>query len=271
MTTWIIYAGFLVTGVFSGFLGGFAGVGGGVINVPALDALFHALGLPPDSSFTYARGTSLAIILMTSISASRTHHDDNGVNWPATVWSIVGGAVGTTIASQIALNTDPTIMKAAFGIVLWGVAARIFWSKSPEHVDGAEVTSPWFFLAMGASAGIIVGLFGLGGGILNLPILLLLGRFQPHRAVGTSAAVVAGYAAIGAANYAWATPPAEAQIPHAVGYVHLPAWIFVAAASMILAHYGARAAQKLDPKPLKMAISGLMVIVGLRYVAGLFF
>ncbi|MCZ7582192.1 MAG: sulfite exporter TauE/SafE family protein [Deltaproteobacteria bacterium] len=92
----------------------------------------------------------------------------------------------------------------------------------------------------------------------------------PHRAIGTSAALVVFYAGFAAANYAFTGWSETRGVPGTLGFIYLPAWIFMVPASMIAAHFGARAAGRIDPKPLRSIIAVLLALIGVRFVAALF-
>ncbi|MBZ0272569.1 sulfite exporter TauE/SafE family protein [bacterium] len=255
---------YLAAGATAGFIAGFLGVGGGIIYVPVLSHLFRLEGVGGNDIFHLALGTSLAAIILTATSSARTHHASRMVDWRAVGWTGAGGVIGATLAAQIALRIEGAWLQTMFGAMLIGVALHLGLTKSTPHVKGSERRSRLLLASLGIVAGFFSGFFGVGGGIVNVPLFILFANFAPHRAVGTSSALVVVYAIAAAANYVAATPPAA--IPGAVGFVYLPAWIALAPASIGMAHLGATAARRVNPRPLKQFFALLLFVIGLRDV-----
>ncbi len=109
------------------------------------------------------------------------------------------------------------------------------------------------FLAIGLAAGLLSGLFGIGGGVLIVPALLLVGRMQPAMATGTSlGALLLPVGALGAWEY------------YRHGHVNVRAALLVALGLLIGAYFGARFAQGVDPATAKRAFAVFLLVVSVR-------
>ncbi|MEP6905854.1 MAG: sulfite exporter TauE/SafE family protein [Gemmatimonadales bacterium] len=111
----------------------------------------------------------------------------------------------------------------------------------------------FLFIAIGFGAGILSGLFGIGGGVVIVPALVLLARFVPVTATGTSlAALLLPVGALGAWEY------------YKRGDLNIPAALFIAVGIFFGAWIGARFAQQLTPVQLKRAFAVFLVLVAGR-------
>jgi uncharacterized membrane protein YfcA len=186
---------FVGIGLLAGGLGALLGVGGGVILVPGL-VLFG--GLP----FTAAVGTSLVCIVGTSTSAAAEYlrQDRVDVGWALEFqWYTVLGAV---VASLAAASIPARPLEAAFAVLLVVTAVRM-WPKqrvaSSSHAT--QKAHPAIARTAGVGAGAVAGFLGIGGGIINVPILHLLLGVPFERAVATSVYVIGVTASAGGAVY----------------------------------------------------------------------
>ncbi len=260
----------ILLGIAAGFVSGFFGVGGGIIYVPLLDFFFVMMGISPNNAFSLAKGTSLAAIVMNASSAARTHHTQGNVFWKAVLWAGLGSVFGSTLSTQISITLDQAVVKAIFGIFLIVVSTRLLRKKQMKKQGNSERHEAPLLLGIGFASGLIAGLFGVGGGIIGMPFFILLARMPPpHRAIGTSCAVCVIAAAVGFVNYVVGGIAHHVDIPNALGFFHFKTWILLTPSSIIAAHYGAKAAGKINPEPLKRVFAGLIILVGLRFIVSL--
>ena len=259
---------FLVTGVASGLAAGLMGVGGGLINVPALYYVFQTLGYPQEHCLHMALGTSLAIIIFTSTSSARTHYKKGNLIPRVALTAGVGGVLGALAASLIAVRLSDTILRIAFALFLYLAAARLILNKQPE----ADTTEADFRLgfpllaAIGLGSGILSGFFGIGGGLIGVPLFILAAKLTPHKAVGSSSGMVVILAIFGALGYAFSTPPVP--LANTFGFVQIPAWILVASSSILSAHFGAVIASKVSSKKLTIIFVIGLVLVATKMLLG---
>jgi uncharacterized membrane protein YfcA len=270
MDVFIIY--YLIAGAFAGILAGLFGIGGGMIIVPALIYIFKAQGVPEATLTHIGIGTSLATIIVTSISSLRAHNSRGAVNW--NVWKrmapglVAGSLIGAGIASVIQGNS----LQALIGIGAFLVGLKILFMKNKalEENDLSKLPSPAVQTGLGGCIGIVSAIFGIGGGTLTVPILSYCG-LKIKNAVGTSAACGLPIASAGAVGFfvfgQFIDPNIKETLPNGVlGFVHVYAFLCVSLASFFTAGIGAKLAHKLPATTLKKAFAVLLLIVGVKLV-----
>ena len=252
---------FLLTGAASGVLAGLFGVGGGLIVVPALAFILPTLGTAPEVVMHSAIGTSLAVIGLTGISSTRSHHARGGVIWPI-FWKLAPGIViGSLIGATVAHLVSSEALKRCVGIGALLIAIQMLIDAAPKATRSAPGA-----VGLGL-VGVVIGglsaLIGIGGGSLTVPYLNAC-NIDMRRAVGTSAACgmpIAWAGAVGFAVNGWGAP---GLAPWSIGYIDLAAFAGIAAMSVFTAPLGARLAHGLPPKLLKRAFALFLAAVSAR-------
>lgn len=253
-------------GVVVGILAGLLGVGGGLVIVPALTYFFEAQGFPRQGGIQLALGTSLATILFTSLSSARAHHLNGFVDWSLVKRISPGILVGTYLGGVVAARLDSTVLKVVFTVFLVLVALQILSGAKPRPtrtLPGAPGTT-----GVGLAIGAVSSWVGIGGGSMSVPFMLWC-NVDPRRAVGTSAAIGFPIALAGAVTYVVNGLGANTGVPHAVGYIHVPALVGVSVFSMLMAPLGARLASRLDPARVKRWFAWLLLAVAAKMLYSL--
>jgi hypothetical protein len=256
---------YLSLGAFAGVMAGLLGVGGGLIIVPALVAIWAASGVQSAHVMHLAVGTSLATIVLTSISSVRAHHVHGAVAWPV-FWRLAPGiVVGAALGAGLAAGLPGAVLKKFFGVFELAVAVQLSLGLRPKAERG--LPGPFGVSAAGGVIGVISAILGIGGGTLTVPFLTWCG-VSIQKAVATSAAcglpiAVAGSLAYVAMGWNVAGLPAAAA-----GYVYIPALAGVAAASVLSAPLGARLAHRLSATALKRVFAVFLAALGVWMLAG---
>ncbi len=241
----------LVTvGVAAGGLGALLGVGGGIILVPGLILL---AGLP----FHSAVAASLVCVVATSVSGSVVYLRRARVELDVAVRLQLFTVVGAVAAGLVATAIPAGPLYLAFALLLVVTAYRMWPRSGREHADAHPVDGRRGAVAAGASvgAGAVAGLLGVGGGILNVPILhLLLGR-SFDRAAATSVYMIGVTAAAAAAVYL----VRGAVEPTIAGVTMLGTLAGAAVAAAL--------GERLDRRLLKVAFVLLLLYVAVRMVS----
>ena len=266
---------FLIIGALAGFAAGLFGVGGGTIIVPLLFIVFTQMDYSPDTVMHLALGTSLATIIITSISSLMAHNKKGGVMWPVFKNLTPGLAIGCFFGAGIAGQISGLYLQLIVGVFLLWVAYKMFTGgkkktkSSAQHTDAALPSKPKQ-LAAGAGIGIASAIFGIGGGSLTVPYLTRYGVVM-QKAVGTSAACGLPIAIAGALGFMIFGMQANVNVPNAIGFVHIYAFLGISIMSFFTAKLGAKVAHILSPTLLKKCFAVLLTVVGFYFLyKGLF-
>ncbi|RKG32082.1 sulfite exporter TauE/SafE family protein [Acinetobacter tianfuensis] len=255
---------YLLIGAIAGFAAGLFGVGGGLIIVPILFIVFTQLNYDPAIIMHMAVGTSLATIIVTSISSVSAHHKKGAVMWSVFRNLAPGLVAGSFLGAGIADYMSGQGLQLLIGFFAVWVAFKMF-KGAHVAVDPAQtLPSKPMQLAAGGGIGIASAIFGIGGGSLTVPYLNRHGVVM-QKAVATSAACGLPIAVAGALGFMW-FGQSNVEVPNTIGYVHIYAFIGISAMSFITAKLGAKAAHILSPAMLKKCFAGLLTTVGLYFI-----
>jgi uncharacterized membrane protein YfcA len=265
----------VAVGALSGFLAGLFGIGGGAILVPVFYECFRLAGVPLDARMPLCIGTSLAIIIPTSIRSWRAHHVRGAVDTDIlrTWWLPV--LVGVVAGSITARYAPERLFKIVFVMVAWSAAARLLLARANWNF-GEELPRGPLMKLYGFFVGILSTLMGIGGGLFSNLLMTFYGR-PIHQAVATSSALAVLISIPGALGYVYAGWPAAArypdvaalQFPFALGYVSLIGAALVMPTSLFTAPLGVRAAHAMSKRTLEVAFGTYLFVVGCRFVIAL--
>jgi len=261
------YLLYLATGLFTGLLSGLLGVGGGLIMVPVLSFIFAHLGFPAEFIMHMALGTSLAVIMATSIASSYSHHSHKNVDWAILKNITFGIILGAFFGSLVAAKFDASLLKGLFTIYVFLVALQILsdYAPNPARILPARPA----LNCVGIIIGWVSSFVGIGGGTLSVPFLMYC-NVDAKRAIGSSSAIGLPIAIAGALGY-MVSGLKVVNLPNlSVGFIYLPAFIVIALASLISAPFGALLVQKLSIKKLKKIFAVLLIVIGLNMLRSLF-
>lgn len=262
-------------GALTGLLAGLFGVGGGVLAVPILYELFQMIGVPDEVRMPLCVGTSLAIIIPTSIRSFKTHHAKGAVDMAILrIWAIPVVA-GVAAGSFLARYAPPEVFKAVFVFVA-GISAIRLLSGKDSWRFGEELPAKPIMIVWGGVIGVLSALMGIGGGQLSNLFLTFYNR-PIHQAIATSSGLGILISIPGAIGYIFAGLPVAAaypdvtalQLPLAVGYVSLVGALLFIPTSVYLAPMGAHLAHRLPKRRLEVAFGIFLLLVCLRFVISL--
>ncbi len=265
----------LATGALAGFLAGIFGIGGGAVLVPVLYECFRIAGVPLEARMPLCIGTSLAIIIPTSIRSWQAHRKRGSVDMDILKrWAlpVLGGVI---LGSVIARYAPEKLFKIVFVGVAWSAAARLLLGKENWRL-GDEMPKGIFMKAYGFFIGLLSTLMGIGGGLFSNLLMTFYGR-PIHQAIGTSAGLAVLISIPGALGYIYAGWPAASrfpdvaalQLPFAVGYISLIGAALVMPTSLLVAPLGVRVAHLLTKRKLEIAFGIYLLIVSSRFVVSL--
>lgn len=258
---WVWALAYVALGVVAGFFAGLLGVGGGGIIVPVLTTLFAAQNFPHEHLVHLALGTSMATIVMTSISSLRAHHAHGAVHWDIVRGVAPGVLIGTFGGTFLASRVATLPLAIFFGCFMAYVSVQMILNVKPKPSRG--LPGPAGLAGVGAGIGLVSALVAIGGGSLSVPFMTWC-NVRMQNAIGTSAAIGLPIALAGAFGYlinGWGTAGLPAG---SVGYVYLPALLLITGVSALTAPLGARLAHRLPVATLKKIFAGVLVLLSLK-------
>jgi uncharacterized membrane protein YfcA len=271
---WLVVA-LLAAGAITGLLAGVFGVGGGAVAVPILYELFRILEVPEEVRMPLCVGTSLAIIIPTSIRSFNAHRAKGAVDMTILrVWA-VPVVLGVVIGSIIARYAPADLFKAVFVVVAGLSAIRLLFGKDTWRF-GLDMPAKPIMVAYGWIIGILSALMGIGGGQLSNLFMTFYNR-PIHQAVATSSGLGILISIPGALGYIYAGWPHMADYPNviafqpplALGYISLLGFVLFIPTSTWMAPIGARLAHRLSKRRLEVAFGIFLLLVCARFAASL--
>ncbi len=251
---------FILIGAAAGYLAGFLGIGGGLVTVPALTLLFLKMPETGDQAIHFAVATSLATMLVTSLSSVIAHHRREAVIWPEVKRLVPGLLIGAAAGALLAGALAPLRLTLVFAVFAFLAGLQLLFSptvRGQKPLPGNATTSVVGFVIGGISS-----MVGIGGGSMTGPWLMWHGIRAQH-AVATAAAC--GYPIALAGTLTFALLGELRNLPGpAVGYVHGPAWIAIAIAGAAFAPLGAATVHRLSPLLVKRLFGAVLLLIALR-------
>jgi uncharacterized membrane protein YfcA len=262
-------AALLVAGVVAGLLAGLFGIGGGAILVPIFFHVFGLLGVTDAVRMHLALGTSLAIIVPTSIRSFAAHRQKGAVDIALLKGWIVAVPLGTIIATVIAAWASSTELRLIFAVIALVLALRMIFNRQSWRLGDDLPPNPLKF-AVGTGIGILSGLMGIGGGVMNNTFMTLYGR-TIHQAVATSSGVGVLISIPGLIGYVWGGWGEPGLPPFSTGYINWLAVALLIPVTLYSAPYGARIAHALTKRQLEFSFALFLVSVSIQFFASVIF
>ncbi|MET0067172.1 MAG: sulfite exporter TauE/SafE family protein [Candidatus Thiodiazotropha sp.] len=250
----------LAAGALAGTAAGLLGIGGGVIIVPVLSLVFEAQGVTPEIIIKVAVGTSLATISLTAVSSIWAHHRRGAVRWPLVRTMTPGVVVGSLLGAWLADLIPGYWLTLGFVAFLILVSMQMAWGPVSA---GRGLPGAGMLRSVSALVGCISALMGIGGGALHVPYLSWCG-VPVKQSIATAAAIGLPLALASTLGFVM-TGQDEANLPeYSLGYVNLPAFAGVVAASILFAPLGARLAHQLPERVIKRLFAVFLFVLALR-------
>lgn len=261
----------------SGIIGSLVGLGGGVILVPSMLYIGLTLGLFPDMTPQRVVGLSVVMMIFTGLSSSLSYMKTKQIDYKSGLIFVIGSVPGTIVGAWLNKGMDLISFNLFFGILLIFLSTLLFVRDKLKPIDWfvnhgvkKSFTDPqgqtfeygfpaWFAVGFSFFVGMISGLFGIGGGSLMVPAMVLLFRFPPHVAVATSMFMVF-----------------LTSIVNSLSHIYLGnvPWIYtipVIVGAYAGAKLGAALNKRLKSKTLVLILQIVMMLIGIRSIMeGLF-
>jgi uncharacterized protein len=259
---WLLAAG-LVTGVLAGLFG----IGGGSILVPVLYELFRSLGVDEAVRMHLAVGTSLAVIVPTSLRSFAGHRARGAVDMELVRSMALAVVAGVCLGAVLARYSDEAVLKGIWVVAASLISLKLFFGREDWRLGGAIPGQP-FRAVYGAFVGLLSTLMSIGGGVFITALMTFYGHTM-QRAVGTSSAFGPIIAIPGALGFVWAGWHAAGLPPGSLGYVSLLGALLIAPTSVLAAPLGVRIAHGISRRTLELAFATFLALVGVRFLLSL--
>jgi uncharacterized membrane protein YfcA len=251
-------------GLVTGVLAGLFGVGGGAITVPILFEVFRVLGIEPGIAMPLAVGSSLAIIIPTSIRSARGHYRKGAMDTSVLrAWAVpivIGVAMGAVVASY----APPTVFQGVFVVVGLLNATKLLFGRESWRL-AADMPKGFGLRIWGWLVGILSALMGIGGGAISTMILTLHGR-PIHQAIATSAGVGVLISIPGAIGYVIAGWGRAGLPPDALGFVSLLGVALIVPTTLMTTQIGVNLAHSMPRRRLEVLFGLFILTVCARFL-----
>lgn len=253
---------YFLLGVIAGFVGGLFGLGGGVVIVPLLILSFTAQGFSSDVLTHMAIGTSLATIVVTSVSAAWVHHKRESVLWHTFFRLAPGICVGAVLGGLVAAKLSGQLLQLVFGFLMMAVSVQVSVGIKPG--PHRELPGAAGLASAGSVFGLCSALFGIGGGSLTTPYLLWC-NVPVHKAIATSAVCGLPIGLFAAITYGLSG--AAKELPdYSLGFIYLPALFGIMLATIVSVRWGAALAHRIPARQLRRLFAAVLFLLGGRFV-----
>ena len=248
----------------AGFAAGLFGIGGGLITVPILFYIFTSSGIESSYLMHLAVGTSFAIIIPTSTVSVMTHHQHKAVDFSIVkgygIFVITGVILGTIFAAN--LKTKPLIL--FFSAVVYLLAFYLLFLKEKEKDIKINMGLPSKIIS-GLITGFISAPMGIGGAVMNVPILKFFG-YPINKAIGSAAAIGFVIALFGAIGFFISGTYLNVNLPLSVGFINIPAFLIFVPITTFMARVGAKKSHIVEKQKLTKYFGFFLIIIGSKFL-----
>ena len=253
----------IITALPAGFAAGLFGIGGGLITVPILFYIFNSAGINPSYLMHLAVGTSFSIIIPTSTVSVITHHQHKAVDFSVVkdygVFVVSGVILGTIFAAS--LKTKPLIL--FFSVVVYILAFYLLFLKEKEK--DIKINMGFFSKVFsGLITGFISAPMGIGGAVMNVPILKFFG-YSINKAIGSAAAIGFVIALFGALGFFISGTYLDVNLPLSFGFINIPAFLIFVPITTFMARIGAKTSHKVEKKKLTKYFGLFLIVIGTKF------
>ncbi len=252
----------MFTGLISGVFAGLLGVGGGIVIVPVLFFFFQFLGISAATSMSVATGTSLLVIVVTSMASTRAHYKKGNMDIRLLKFWSPFMIVGALLGGLLAVKVGGLFASVVFGIVAILAAMNMLFRASASALL-RSLPNKCVQAVLATTNGAVSVIMGVGGGTLGVPILTAC-NYSAHRATGTSAAFGLLIALPGVLFLLFFTIPPEDAPPATIGFINVLGFACIAPLSVAAAPVGVKIGSLVDDLVLKRLFAVFLCLSGVR-------
>ncbi len=252
-----------ITATVAGFFAGFFGIGGGIITVPCLFYIFSSVGMDKSLIMHLSVGTSFAIIIPTAMMSVYTHYKHKAVDLNILrtygIFVIIGVIIGSFSAAQ--MDTKSLIL--FFSLIIYMLALNLIFLKDKTKIKiKFNIFQRTIF---GFVVGFISSLMGIGGAIMNVPILKFVG-YTINKAIGTAASIGFLISIFGTIGFLSTGLIMQKNIPLSTGFINIPAFLIFIPITIIMAKIGANTVHKMKREIIAKLFGFFLIVIASRFM-----
>mgnify|MGYP001212312480 FL=1 len=252
------------TAAIAGFFAGLFGIGGGLITVPFLFFIFEYLNIDQTYLMHLSVGTSFAIIIPTSIVSVLTHKKHKSVDISIIksygIFVISGVLLGTILAAN--LKTESLLLFFTIVVYFLGAYLLNIKDKTSKMKSNFNLTPK---ILLGFISGFISAPMGIGGAVMNVPILRYFG-YPINKAIGSAAAIGFIIALFGGLGFFLTGTYLGANLPLSIGFINIPAFLIFIPITMFMARVGANTSNNMDKPKLQRLFGIFLYVIGTLFL-----
>ena len=253
-----------LTAIPVGFVAGLFGIGGGLITVPFLYYIFGLIEIDQSYVMHLAVGTSFAIIIPTSIVSVLTHHKFKAVDFDIVksygIFVVIGVIIGTIFAAS--LKTKSLVL--FFSIIIFFLSIYLLLIKEKEKNVIMKIKLH-LKIILGFIVGFISAPMGIGGAIMNVPVLKFFG-YSINKAIGSAAAIGFLIAVFGAFGFLISGSYLKTNLPLSIGFLNIPAFLIFIPITTFMARIGAKTVHKIDKNKISKFFGIFLLVVAVKFM-----
>jgi len=252
-----------ITAVVAGFFAGFFGIGGGIITVPCLFYIFGAIGIDKSFVMHLAVGTSFAIIVPTAMMSVFTHYKHKAVDFGVLKTYGIFVVIGVVIGSFFAASMETKSLVLFFSIIIYLLAINLIFLKDKTKIK--LKFNLFQRTVLGFIVGFVSSLMGIGGAIMNVPILKFVG-YSINKAIGSAASIGFLIAVFGCLGFLISGIFIKTNIPLSIGFINVPAFLIFIPITILMAKVGATAVHKIKREIIAKLFGLFLIIIASRFL-----
>ena len=253
-----------LTAVPVGFVAGLFGIGGGLITVPFLYYIFGSIGIDQQYLMHLAVGTSFAIIIPTSTVSVLTHHKFKAVDFDIVksygIFVITGVVIGTMFAAS--MKTKSLVLFFSIVIFFLGIYLLLLKEKEKNVLIKIKLHLK---IILGFLVGFISAPMGIGGAIMNVPVLKFFG-YSINKAIGSAAAIGFLIALFGAIGFLITGYYLKTNLPLSFGFINIPAFLIFIPITTFMARIGARTVHRIDKNKISKFFGLFLLVIATKFL-----
>ena len=252
-----------LTAIPVGFVAGLFGIGGGLITVPFLYYIFGMLEIDQTYIMHLAVGTSFAIIIPTAIVSVLTHNKFKAVDFNIVknygIYVVLGVIVGTIFAAS--LKTKSLVLFFSIIILFLGIYLLLLKEKEKDLIIEMKLSLK---IILGFIVGFISAPMGIGGAVMNVPILKFFG-YSINKAIGSAAAIGFLIALFGALGFLISGSYLKTNLPLSIGFLNIPAFLIFIPITTFMARIGAKTVHKIDKNKISKFFGVFLLLIAVKF------